>query len=283
MQAVSFDWQLIVVDNAGDDSTQRTCKEYQSQLPLLYMVCAQPGKNAALNQGLQHATGELIVFTDDDVLPDANWLAAMREGASRWPNHVLFGGRVLPHWPSEPPDFVMQFASNAEQGRWTYGVLNPKFDEGPNPTLLPLGANMAVRRTLFDNGMRFNETIGPNGMSYAMGSETELNLRLRSQGHNAVYLPKSSVYHQIRPEQMTVEWIISRAFREGRGEARLKADFSVHAALRLAKNAVGAYARYYGAIVRGQHAPVAALQVRRSLATGRLYETVRMAFQRKQT
>ena len=282
MDTAGLDWQLIVVDNAGDDATRTTCQPLQHKLPLRYLVCTQRGKNAALNFGLQHATGELIVLTDDDVLPDPKWLTSMCDGAARWPDHLLFGGRVLPYWPSEPPDFISQFAYNPDQGRWTYGVLNPIFDEGPSPSFLPLGANMAVRRSIFDNGMSFNESIGPNGQNYAMGSETELNLRLRRQGHSAVYLPKSYVLHQIRPEQMTLQWIKGRAFREGRGEARLAPNCSMTATIRLITQAVRAHARYFQAVIRRQRTHTAAMQLGRSLATGRLYETLRIALRREQ-
>jgi glycosyltransferase involved in cell wall biosynthesis len=276
MQAAELEWQLIIVDNADDAATRATCKNFESELPLVYLVCKQRGKNAALNYGLEHATGDVFVFTDDDVLPASDWLMAMRAGAVRWPDHVLFGGCVLPKWPAQPPEFVAQFAANPDYGRWTYGVLDLDAGEGPNAKLLPLGANMAVRRKVFDEGARFSESIGPNGGNYAMGSETELNLRLRRHGHEAVYLPDSLVYHQIRPEQMTLEWIKGRAFREGRGEVRLNPNRSVTHALRLAAQAARAHMRYFKAIMRGQQANAAVMQMRRTLATGRLYETIRM-------
>jgi glycosyltransferase involved in cell wall biosynthesis len=269
-------WQLLIVDNAGDEKTRQVCESFTNRLPLKYLVCTRPGKNAALNFALQHVTGELIIFTDDDVLPSFNWLTAMRDGATRWSDHVLFAGRVLPQWPCDPPTFVLEVAAQLDLGRWTYSVLNPQIEEGPQTEYLPVGNNMAVRRQVFSEGMKFNESIGPRGQNYAMGSETEFNLRLRRRGDEPVFLPDSLVYHRIRPEQMSADWLVSRAYREGRGEARLKADISRNGVLRAVKVAVLATVSQYRAIIRGDHSRSLLMRMRRALALGRLSESVRL-------
>src|SRR5262245_52366303 len=89
-------WELIVVDNAGDKETSDVCASFNGVLPIRVLVCMRPGKSAALNYGLSAATGELVVLTDDDVLPEEGWLDELCQGAKRWPQHVLFGGRILP-------------------------------------------------------------------------------------------------------------------------------------------------------------------------------------------
>lgn len=267
-------WELIVVDNAGDDATRQACQKFAATLPLSYLVCTEPGKNAALNYGLAHLQGELVVLTDDDVLPAPQWLRETWAGACRWPDHVLFGGRVLPRWPGKSPAFDLSPAF----GRWTFGIYDPQLDEGPRSDVVPLGANMAVRRCVFDD-MRFNEQIGPRGSNYAMGSETELIRRLCLKGHAAVFLPNSMVYHIIRPEQLQASWLVGRAFRQGRGETRLRKHLTWLATARLAKQAVWASAR----LRLGRHAGAnegLSVQLASALARGRLYEALRIKFHR---
>ena len=75
---------------------------------------------------------------------------------------------------------------------------------------------MMVRRRVFDQGLRFNPDIGPNGSNYVMGSESDFLKRARAAGYSEVYIPSSLVYHQIRPEQVTSSWLYGRAFRLGR-------------------------------------------------------------------
>jgi glycosyltransferase involved in cell wall biosynthesis len=278
MDVTGLSYQIVVVDNCGDEATQSICKEYCERIPVIPLVCVRPGKNAALNFGLDYAVGELVVFTDDDVLPAPNWLNEVCFGVARWPTHVLFAGRVLPEWPSTPPDYVLDVIQRQDLGRWTYSIIDPALAEGPSDKMLPIGNNMAVRRTIFDRGMRFDESIGPRGSSYAMGSETEFNLRLRQLGHNAVWLPNALVYHQIRSEQLTKEWLLSRAFREGRGEIRLRRDKSLYSLLRMAKAAAISTGRCYAERLRGENQHSFFSQIDRSLATGRLSEALRLRF-----
>jgi glycosyltransferase involved in cell wall biosynthesis len=258
-----LEWELVIVDNAGDPTTQVTCESFARHLPINYLVHTRPGKNAALNYGIAAVSGDLVVLTDDDVMPDGGWIQAFIRGASRWSEHVLFGGRILPEWPQEPPAFQFDPAF----GRWTYGICDPESAEGPCSTFLPMGANMAVRRQMFENGLSFDERIGPNGNSYAMGSETEFVLRLQRLGHYAVFLPGALVRHVIQPGQLDRNWLISRAFRQGRGEARLRGDISWYEIARLAKHAVWWHL-----------APADALKkdIASSLRRGRLFEALRM-------
>jgi GT2 family glycosyltransferase len=280
MDFTDVDWQLIVVDNAGDEETKGVCDEFVQHLPIEYLVCVRPGKNAALNSAMPKVSGKLVVFTDDDVLPDPNWLMAMRDGAMRWPDHVLFAGRILPEWPSTPPKYVLDFAAHPDIGRWTYSVLDINCAEGPIQFLLPIGNNMAVRRTVFDSGLRFNEYIGPRGNSYAMGSETEFNLRLRALGHHAVYLPNAVVHHQIRPNQLDRSWLVGRAYREGRGEARLHPDSTLIGTCRALLQILRALRTQLVSSFCRQTESAFFARMQRARVTGWLSESLRMKFNR---
>src|SRR4029434_4193807 len=85
------------------------------------------------------------------------------------------------------------------------------------------GPNMAVRASVFQGGYRFDETIGPKGSNYALGSETELLKRLAQKGFQAWHCRSAVVYHMIRSFQMREEWILARAVRYGRGQYRMEA------------------------------------------------------------
>jgi glycosyltransferase involved in cell wall biosynthesis len=267
-----IDWELVVVDNAGDEATRQLCAGFTGRLPLRYLLCTVPGKNAALNRGLRGAIGDLLIFTDDDILPDPFWLQEMCEGASRWPEHMVFGGRVLPAWPGAPPAFELDPAF----GRWTYGTCDPRLPEGPCQAFLPLGANLALRCSVFQDGITFDEGIGPKGQDYAMGSETDLVLRLQRRGQYPVFLPRSLVRHIIRPEQLEPAWLIGRAFRHGRGETRLRGTVSWYEMARLTKHAAWGALGYLAHRARAGKTGAWPLRVAWALRRGRLHEAVRM-------
>jgi hypothetical protein len=130
----------------------------------------------------------------------------------------MFTGRILPLWPagSEPLDLRTDLL------RSSYMVTAWGEDEGAIAPDRMWGPNLAIRADAFCDGYRFDTGIGPGAGQYAMGSELELTLRLAANGHHGVYLPRAVVHHQIRREQMEERWLAWRAYRSGRGVARLQ-------------------------------------------------------------
>lgn len=210
-------WSLLVVDNADDVDTRAVVAACTSAIPVRYLCEPRTGKNHALNRGLEEATGELFVFTDDDAIPQADWLRELLEGSERWPEATVFGGRVRPVWPDGRPGVALR----TDILRSAFAAADWGDNEGPISPDKVWGPNMAVRSHVFRDGMQFDPSIGPAGSDYAMGSELELSRRLAEKGCGAVYLPGAVVGHQIRPEQMEEGWLARRAYRSGRGVARL--------------------------------------------------------------
>lgn len=208
-------FRVVVADNGDDPETREACEASDPALDLDYLVAPGAGKNAALNRALERTSGELLLFTDDDVEVAGGWISEMWKGARRWPDHDVFGGRVLPLWPSSPPDLVLQ----TKYAGVAYSILDPDLDEGPADDFLPFGPNFGVRREIFENGTRFDPKLGPRPGANIMGGETDLVERLRNQGAEPVFLPESSVHHRIRPSQYRFRWLLARARTYGRSLA----------------------------------------------------------------
>lgn len=116
MNTSGLDWEVVLVDNSGNDETASIARTFSSSLPLKFLVEKTPGKNNALNTALDQASGELFIFTDDDIIPDPAWAMSMLDVADRWPDYDLFGGRILPKYPdgmSAPPVNDASFMSVA--------------------------------------------------------------------------------------------------------------------------------------------------------------------------
>ena len=214
MDTQGLDWEVIFVDNAGNEETAKIAESFSSSLPLKFLIEKNTGKNSALNTASEIAKGELFIYTDDDIIPDKAWAKSMISAADRWPDADLFGGRILPEYPkglSPPPIIDKHFMSIA------YVIADWDLPEGMQfPATRTWGPNMMIRRRVFDGGLRYNTTIGPVGTNYLMASESEFLIRARAAGSVEIYVPSSLVYHQIRPEQVTHEWLFGRSFRFGR-------------------------------------------------------------------
>jgi glycosyltransferase involved in cell wall biosynthesis len=220
LMAPGDEWNLIVIDNGSTDDTCQVLQRYLDRLPLHYLHEPRRGKNAALNTGvafaLQHFSSGLLVFSDDDAAPEQDWLVRLSECAAAQPSYAVFGGAIFPDWAAPPPDWLLRLVPLG----LSFGLTAASQKEGPVHPGLVWGANMAIRRAVFDAGHRFNETLGPNGGDYAMGSEIELTRKLHRLGHLSWFCPAAQVRHHIRAHQLTRQYVLQRAWRFGRGKRR---------------------------------------------------------------
>jgi glycosyltransferase involved in cell wall biosynthesis len=216
LNTTGLTWQLIVVDNGSTDDTSAVLTDAATRLPLLALRQPEPGKNRALNLGLPHASGAMLVFTDDDIVPDKGWLQELVRVARDWPTHDVFAGRITPRFPEGTPAWVRAHPF----GRGAFAHFDLDQPEGPTSTRA-FGGNFAIRAEVAARH-QFNEDIGPRaGADYVMGSETEYLLRLQRAGHTTVYAPTAKVEHIIEAAQTTPEWILTRSYRLGRGLTRI--------------------------------------------------------------
>jgi glycosyltransferase involved in cell wall biosynthesis len=211
------EWKLIIVDNGSNDNTKEVVNQYVPLLPITLLSEPRKGKNVALNTGLSQIEGDLTVFTDDDVFPHVDWLKELREAADSHPSYSIFGGPILPKWESLPEDWILSWVPLKP----TYALLNDQEEGDHGRKSAVFGPNMAVRSSIFQMGYKYDEGVGPKGLSYAMGSETEFLRRLLKDGFKVWYCKNAIVEHFIRSSQMEKGWVLARAIRYGRGSYRL--------------------------------------------------------------
>lgn len=96
-------WEVVVVDNGSVDDTAGVLRSASEALPLITLNEPAPGKNKAMNRALAAARGALLLFSDDDVLAEPDWIAEMAAAAGRWPGDDVFGGEVRLAFPDDTP------------------------------------------------------------------------------------------------------------------------------------------------------------------------------------
>jgi L-malate glycosyltransferase len=216
LQAPMSGWKLVVADNGSSDETEDTVKAFSDRLPVQLLVEPRRGKNFALNTALATIEGGLTVFTDDDVFPRSDWLLRLQHAADAHREFAIFGGQIEPCWEAVPPDWTQWIDQGA-----AYALTDPAWAEGPIAANCVWGPNTAVRSAVFEAGIRFDTSIGPNGVNYVQGGDTELTRRLEHLGYRAWHVRNAVVQHFVRKEQLSLSWVMRRAVRHGRGEFRL--------------------------------------------------------------
>jgi GT2 family glycosyltransferase len=190
------DWELILVDNKSTDGTADVLREFAGSSGLNVRIVFEPvqGLSQARNTGIRHASGDIIAFTDDDVLVDPRWLCQLQDTFDKY-ECAGVGGRIIPLWDAPPPRWLHLEGPNSLR----HGAI-VKFDEGPRVLELrkpPFGANMSFRREVFESVGPFRTDFGKCGSSWMTGEDIEFCLRLLRSGRKIMYAPGAVIYHRV--------------------------------------------------------------------------------------
>lgn len=209
----SSQWELVAVDNNSTDDTFEVLMQYRERLPLTAFRHPVPGKSGALNAAMKLARGDLVVFTDDDIEADPDWLAALVACADAEPGYGVFGGRIVPDWERDPDAPFLDWIPLGS----TFAVIDEETSGPCDPSKI-WGPNTAIRRSLLGPDARYREDIGPvPGGRFAMGEDLEIVLRLAKRGVKTWRCAEAVVHHHIPASSMNEHWVQQRAERLGYG------------------------------------------------------------------
>ena len=188
------DFEVLVVDNAPCDAR---AKAVAARWGARYVVEPIGGLSRARNTGARSSVADIVAFTDDDAVPDPEWLSSLLE-EFRHPEVDVVTGAILPFTGApggwEPP---------TGQGRIALSRDNPLWFEMAYFGGIGNGGNMAFRRLLFDEWPGFDERLG-RGSFLSDGEEHHAFAELIERGHCCVHTPRAIVRHgvpQALPDQ----------------------------------------------------------------------------------
>ena len=89
--------ELLVIDQttSHDDQTQATLSEWHNQASIRWIRHQPPGVVGAMNRGLREATGDIVLFLDDDIIPHGNLVVGHRQAHSEHPEAWAVVGQVI--------------------------------------------------------------------------------------------------------------------------------------------------------------------------------------------
>ncbi len=217
----AVEWEVLVVDNNSADQTRSAVEEFATMHPTRFRYVFEPnqGLSNARNAGILAARGEIIAFTDDDVIVDTSWLLNLTRCLhdQTWAGS---GGRILPLQRGVLPRWL-SLSGPYDLG----GPVAALFDQGDEPkelNLPPYGANMAFRRDMFQKYGYFRSDLGRRPGNLIGGEETEFGMRLIAAGERLGYIPSAIVYHPISEERLNKKYILAWSFDFGRAVTLLK-------------------------------------------------------------
>lgn len=207
-----LDYEIIVVNNNCTDNTDEIIARHRSVLPVRRLFERQKGVSAARNCAVANACGELLLWTDDDVLVDAGWLKEYVRAAKEWPDASFFGGTIQPWFEVAPPKWIQDHIKTIEA---VYSLKTVRSAIEPLPrNHFPFGANMAFRTETLRK-YPFDVRLGVCENGRVSGEETDLFRRMQRDGFQGVWVGTAKVRHYVPVRRLCLRYV--REWHHGYG------------------------------------------------------------------
>ncbi|MFI8087902.1 glycosyltransferase [Streptomyces sp. NPDC086080] len=195
-------FEVVVVDNAPVTRETRELVEREYGKRVRYVCEPVPGLAAAHNRGLAAARGEIVAFTDDDVVADRRWLTELTAPFAADPRLGCATGLILPARLRTPAQVLLESHGGFAKGftPTTYDPRDPPRDEPLFPFTagrFGSGANMAFRAEVLRGVGGFDPATGA-GTPARGGDDLYGFVRVLAQGHRLHYTPYALVWHHHR-------------------------------------------------------------------------------------
>lgn len=215
---------IVVIDHNGP-----LLEEAQAQLRARVVPSIGPlGLSGARNTGVGESSGDVVVFLDDDALPQDGWLQAYRERFGD-PAVAVVGGAIDANWDGSPPPawFPVEFG-------WVVGCDYRGLPAHGEAIRNPIGANMGIRRGAFERVGGFSAAVGRVGSKPTGNEETELAIRIRQDdpGAQIVRDAHTRVLHRVPASRRSLSYFMRRCYYEGRSKSALSRAVGAGDALR---------------------------------------------------
>jgi len=192
-------YEVVLVNDGSTDSTPEVIERAQARATCAFEVIHQANSGLAKgrNAGIARASGERIIFIDDDVLPLPNFVEEHLRSHDKHPKAIVRGGAINVENFDDLPPPVWNIRHYSGNYFWTTNV------SVPLATIRAIGG--------------FNESFSEYGWE-----DIDVGLRLRFGGVPAVFNPKALVYHyKPRPRSGNVEKMVAQARAQARTAVQL--------------------------------------------------------------
>ena len=177
--------EIVVVDQSDVEHPQFATWTADPRCSLQYLWKPARGLSLGRNTGITAATGEILLFMDDDVLVPPDWFGRIVTRLRQAGEKAVVTGRTVGGQPEVP------------------GAFAPSLHLDPRPVihrgrpgrdvLLPM--NMALYRSAFAEVGGFDERLGV-GSRFPSSEDNDFGFRLLEAGYDIVYDPEVLVVHR---------------------------------------------------------------------------------------
>ena len=175
--------ELLIVNNGSTDATAAVLRAWQrsTSVRCRVLLAEQRGLSHARNCGLEHATGKIIAFTDDDCTVARDYLTQVERAYAADAGPALRGGRVE---LGDPRDLPFTIKTDLAPQRFT----------GGHPGGFIHGCNLTMSRSALELVGRFDTRLGA-GQPIGAAEDSDFVYRAHRSGVIVLYDPSIVVFH----------------------------------------------------------------------------------------
>jgi GT2 family glycosyltransferase len=194
--------EIVVVDNAPTSSETRELVETRFRNTVRYVLEPRPGLDWARNRAVLETRGDIVAFTDDDVLVDRGWTGVIADTFGESPDVMAVTGLVAPVELETEAQHLFELYGGFGRGFTRRWYRRSDHAGSPRPAThgagaYGTGANMAFRRALFERIGGFAHELDV-GTATNGGGDLEFFFRILREGFTLVYEPRAVVWHRHR-------------------------------------------------------------------------------------
>jgi glucosyl-dolichyl phosphate glucuronosyltransferase len=218
--------QVIVVVDHNPTLLDRARRAFPPPVQVLENAKLQ-GLSGARNTAVGRASGDVVVFLDDDAAARPGWLGALLAPYAD-PDVMAVGGVAHPRFPAGRPALFPTGDEGADavgELDWIVGCTYTGQPTARADVRNLMGCNMSVRRAVFGQLGGFAQDLGRIGRNPLGCEETEFCIRVRQAARQAgwtariVFDPAAQVDHRVSPDRVRWGYLLRRSWSEGLSKA----------------------------------------------------------------
>jgi GT2 family glycosyltransferase len=204
-------YEVVVIDNNSTDATPEVAAQFGTR----YVKEPRLSFTVARRTGAEAALGKYLIYIDDDVTVEPQWLSAIIAAFEQSANVGMVAGPIRGVYEQTPPEWVKK------QDPIMVSLYERDDDHEPPACL---GPNLSIRRDVFFRVGGFPpDTLGVESQGkpgtfeklYVGTGDSGISFAVRQAGYRIAFAPKAVVYHHIPPVRTTEQWWHSRYAGEG--------------------------------------------------------------------
>ena len=209
-----YELEIVVVDNSQDGHNRSLVGSFSasSSSMVRYVHATPQGISYARNAGVQAASGDTVVFIDDDETAASDWLSELLNTAEKYQADIVYGPVYPIFEGGNPPDWD-------PEGKIMVRDLG-----------LPTGAsapvvythNLLIRKSSVDIEEEWFD------INFLIGEDADFSIRMAKHGCKMVWCATALVYEFKSKERMMLSYLRRRRFYQGRTSMRVNLKNSDH-------------------------------------------------------